>query len=806
MRMRVGRTFFALTIAAPLIAITAPSVPSAIADPPVCDLGNGIEHVVSITFDNVHFFRDNPNVPSDLEQMPTLNDFIQDNGVMLSNNHTPLIAHTAEDSLAIYTGLYGDRHGMPISNSYRTWNPDGTINRGLGPFDGAGSFVYWTDPNNDGGHDTKHAMIYSDSVPASKTTTDVATPAPWVPWTRAGCDVGDVSTANMVLENALFDIPKVFGPNSPETAQLNANSGDGFRNKETADYIGLAVHCSQESPFCADAQAVKFGQVTQSHTAVPDVLPDEPGGYMGYQALFGHKYIAPQLGAGTASLVHNGFPVTNAAGNLVDLSGGQINGAFLFPDPPGTPGFPGFGPIVAKQTLAYMADMLEADVPVVYGYIGDIHERKAGQSGCSTATAVTPPGGTGWALGPGDNCYRQTAQQYDLAFQTFFARLAAAGINKDNTLFVFGAEENDQFDGANVGRAIEPAQGGTPGCLGFSADTYCYASGQIGEINTNLPGLLAAQKGNTTPFAIEPQGAVIYVQGRPGPNDPAVRQLERDVGSLTNPHDPYTGNDDEPIAAYLAGSVEQEILHLVNADANRTPTFTLFPKPDYFFGSTATCTQANQAPCASNTLQNAARFAWDHGYYAPTIDITWAGFVGPGVASLGLDGPEADDGPAVHDPDGGGTVPEFSTVGTWVDLPDIRPTILWLAGLQDSYVNDGRVLSEILTDPNAAIAGSNYTDLAECYKQLNASVGEFATNTLIADTAALKSSGGGDGLFKSTQKKLSKLLAQRDALATELKGALFDAAFEDTALPGSGSQLGRCGSMLDRAEELVTGG
>jgi len=64
-----------------LIAVVAPSAPIAAADP-VCDLGNGIEHVVSITFDNVHFFRDNPNVESDLEQMPTLNDFIPDNGVV----------------------------------------------------------------------------------------------------------------------------------------------------------------------------------------------------------------------------------------------------------------------------------------------------------------------------------------------------------------------------------------------------------------------------------------------------------------------------------------------------------------------------------------------------------------------------------------------------------------------------------------------------------------------------------------------------------------------------------------------------
>src|SRR6202000_2990434 len=33
-----------------------------------CHLGNGVKHVVTLVFDNVHYFRDNPNVPSDLEQ------------------------------------------------------------------------------------------------------------------------------------------------------------------------------------------------------------------------------------------------------------------------------------------------------------------------------------------------------------------------------------------------------------------------------------------------------------------------------------------------------------------------------------------------------------------------------------------------------------------------------------------------------------------------------------------------------------------------------------------------------------------
>ena len=113
-----------------------------------CHLGNGVKHVIELTFDNVHFFRDNPNVPSDLQMMPSLLHFLEDNGTFASNNHTPLIAHTADDLLTTFTGLYGDRAGMPVSNSYRTFNPDGTT-------DPAGSFAYWTDPIFDTAEDAE---------------------------------------------------------------------------------------------------------------------------------------------------------------------------------------------------------------------------------------------------------------------------------------------------------------------------------------------------------------------------------------------------------------------------------------------------------------------------------------------------------------------------------------------------------------------------------------------------------------------------------------------------------------------------
>src|SRR6185437_7241897 len=237
------------------------------ATPSACNLANGTKHVVQLTFDNVHFFRDNPNVPSDLELMPNLLNFFEGNGAFLSNNHTPLIAHTANDILTTYTGLYGDRQGMPVSNSFQAYNTDGP-NGSFNTTNSAASFAYWTDPIFDTAKtpspnaDTNPNMVYSPVPPATAAAPvapNTVTPAPWVPYTRAGCNVGDVAVANAELENTGVDIAKVFGANSPEEAQLTADT-DSFKDQETADYVGVAVHCAQGAALCANATATKFGQ------------------------------------------------------------------------------------------------------------------------------------------------------------------------------------------------------------------------------------------------------------------------------------------------------------------------------------------------------------------------------------------------------------------------------------------------------------------------------------------------------------------------------------------------------------------
>ncbi|HEV2255142.1 MAG TPA: hypothetical protein VGS06_18320 [Streptosporangiaceae bacterium] len=765
------------------------------ADGSSCHLGNGVKHVVQLTFDNVHFFRDNPNVPSDLEMMPSLLSFFENNGTFLSNSHTPLIAHTADDILTTNTGLYGDRQGMPVSNSYGAFNTDGP-NGAFNTASIAGSFAYWTDPvfyshGVPAGGDTNPNMVYSPVPPATAAqpvTPNTVTPAPWVPFTRAGCDVGDVSTANQELENNSIDFPKVFGANSPEVAQLNADP-DSFKDAEVADYDGVAVHCASGSAFCATAKAVKFGQTTPSLTASPDTLPDEPGGYAGFQAVFGHRYVAPQLGAGTLNLSRNGFEVTNAAGNLVDENGNQINGAFLS----NHPGFPGFGPINAAQTLAYLADMLESGVPVVNGYMADIHgnEHITGVSACSGAPA---------ALGSGSACYVAQAQYYNQAFGTFFQRLAADGITSANTLFVLSSDEGDHEAGANVGRAIQPTpancDGATVSGNTVTPDVLCtYPAGSFGELSGNMTGLLATQKNDTTPFTLETDTAPeFYVTGKPGPDVPAVRTLEHDVAGLTAVN-PYAGGS-QNIANFLADPAEEAILHMVNADPARTPTFALFAKPDYFLSpGSATC-----SPCVT---QNTG-FAYDHGAYAAEINTNYIGLAGPGVKHLGLDGSGPAAGPNSAGPNSGQIeVVNSGTTGTWADETDIRPTLIYLTGLTDDYEHDGRVITQVLANPNNALSGSAVAALGACYKQLNSSVGQFGAFTLQADTKAIEGSSPGDVRYLITDKALASLDKVRDAVALQIKAQLEAAAFGNQPIFAAGAETFACQAIINRAAALA---
>src|SRR3954467_4199400 len=133
--MRAGIVIGALALA---LAAAAPAQAAG-----TCNLGPGgqVKHVMVLQFDNTHLARDAAGVQSDLEQMPALKSFLTGNGSLLSNDHTVLISHTAGGIVSTETGLYPDRNGLTVSNSFEFFDPSKPTGS-----DFASSFQYWTDP------------------------------------------------------------------------------------------------------------------------------------------------------------------------------------------------------------------------------------------------------------------------------------------------------------------------------------------------------------------------------------------------------------------------------------------------------------------------------------------------------------------------------------------------------------------------------------------------------------------------------------------------------------------------------------
>ena len=667
-----------------------------------CRLGtpeHPLKHIVYLQFDNVHLRRDNPNVPSDLEQIPNLLNFLQDNGTILTNHHTPLISHTAVDITTSLTGVYGDKFGFSIGNSF------GLFQSGVASF--PSSFAYWTD-------------VVADGLPQMVDRRGKIHPAPWVPFTRAGCDVGAFSIANIEFENVTGDIDNVFGPNSPQAQEATTN-----RTKAIADFEGISIHCAKNSPVCAA-------------NAAPDTLADEPGGYEGFTALFGNANVQPQI---------------SPAGPVKDLDGNVIA------DSHGNPGFPGFDPL-ATQSLGYVAAMLEAGVPVVYMYIADAHDNQsASASGVSTAAEGT--------FGPGEAGYVKQLGAYNTAFGKFFARLAGDGITKDNTLFIVTADENDHF----VGGPPSPAD-----CDGIH--TPCtYA--KKGEVDADLSLVFATEFGDTTPFGVHFDDApTFYINGNPGQMDPITRRLEHESGELLG-FDPVDGPNGATnhVTQALADHAEQNLLHMITFDPNRTPNFILFGNPDYFleaFGDTSPlCTPAlNAASC----FVEEPGFAWNHGDFQNQITHTWLGMVGPGVRNMG----------------------RFGEIFT--DHTDIRPTIMGLANLKDDYAHDGRVLFEVL-DRDAvpdAVRDQRFllSALASALKDINAPRGRLGRETL--NGIATHGIEADEATYAALDQRIIDITAKRNRIADEMLNILEGAEFHASPV-----DEGKALELIVEAQELL---
>jgi hypothetical protein len=741
----VGTAIAAVALAAPTGAAASGLSTS------TCHLGGPYRHVVYIQYDNTHLSRDNPNVPSDLEQVPALRNFLAGNGTLSGNHHTPLIAHTAGDIMTALTGLYPDRNGLAVSNSYLQYAPNsGQLQKTpTGGFFGPTAFTYWTDP-------VSSSSIPSPGDPLPNLITDGQknTPAPWVPFTRAGCDVGAFSVNGMVLENTGPDIASVFGNPSPQLTFTNRSTNSAGRALNAADFEGIAIHCSQADSVNGPGHQ---GICSPQNGGAGDKLPDEPGGYSGFNGLFGGIY-ANQISSSPRSFTASGQDAAGAAnGNIPDLAapvkdvysyssaGCQFcaNGTNLdfngnpivsnvIGDSNGNSGFvSGFSPTPA-QTLGYVASLQESGVPVTYAYIEDAHNN------------WNPPF---QAFGPGEAGYVDQLKQENQAYKAFFERLAADGINKHNTLFVFTADEGDHFAG------VSPSNTGCDG-----VNTPCtYPANGVGEQTALINDALSKQAGDNVPFDIHFDDAPnFYVHGAagstapPGANDPTVRQLEQDLGklTLTNARDGST----DKVTSHIADAVDQSILHMQTTDPLRTPSFTDFANPTYFF-QTGSCATGTTPGCP---VVNPS-FAWNHGGDQPEVDTTWLGYVGATVRHLG------------------------QTNSIWTDHPDVRPTMLSILGLRSDYVQDGAPEAQIIRHrslPRGLRRDARaYELLVSAYKQLDAAVGQFGRDSEIVSTTATESASPGDAVYRGFDHQLAACQTVRDALADRIRSAINDAAF-----------------------------
>jgi len=288
---------------------------------------------------------------------------------------------------------------------------------------------------------------------------------------------------------------------------------------------------------------------------------------------------------------------------------------------------------------------------------------------------------------------------------------------------------------------------------------------RVGEINGDLRRMVYTQFGDSTLFSVHSDDAPnVYVNGTDSQpirdqTDALVRNLEREMGGLSWLN-PYTGSVENGIMVALADHTEMQTLHMVTADPFRTPTFTPFADPEWFFFATggatpATC--ATPAACAFIPARTNQSFAWNHGDIQDEIASTWVGYVGPGVRNLG-------------------------TADPWTDHVDLRPTMLGLVGLTDDYRHDGRPTWEILERsaiPAAVLAQRGTTvQVGVALKRIDAPFGPFAMSTLQVSTKALASNEAGDQKYLEIEAAIQDITARRDALATEIAQALDAAQFD----------------------------
>ena len=295
----------------------------------------------------------------------------------------------------------------------------------------------------------------------------------------------------------------------------------------------------------------------------------------------------------------------------------------------------------------------------------------------------------------------------------------------------------------------------------------------VGELDTNITGLLASEENITSPFDSQFDMVPVFYVFNPTqliPGAPLARSFEKAAAKLTAP-DAHDGGQTVNLTAALVDPVEMKLLHMITGDPLRTPTFIMFGNPDFFFqtGSPTACTTVSACVKSRTRLRLEPRRDPERNRQ----DVAWHG--GPGIKNKGVD----DD--------------------VWSDHTDIRPTMLSLSGLKDDYQSEGRVLAEELHNwalPDGVSDSSDeFTELAQAYKRINAPNAELGRESLRISTRALA---GNDDRYSDLETKIAGITSIRDLLAGEMLERLEDAEFNGKKISEWEEQ-----KLVHEADELL---
>jgi hypothetical protein len=122
----------------------------------------------------------------------------------------------------------------------------------------------------------------------------------------------------------------------------------------------------------------------------------------------------------------------------------------------------------------------------------------------------------------------------------------------------------------------------------------------------------------------------------------------------------------------------------------------------------------------------------------------------------------------------------------FTDHVDVRPTLLFLSGLEDDYLGDGRVILETIDPavlpPSLRANSTTLLQLGQLYKALEAPFGQLAHDAWTVSTFAILSSSPNDSIYSQLESDIGGWTIQRDSLGEQIKDILNAAEFEDQAI------------------------